>query len=69
MSPFETAFSFMMTKLGVGAVTFPTEPMFSSSLPIRPAKLKDIMTLSEKYIPTEYQGFHSSLTAGEVDRP
>ena len=56
MSPFESPLSFTMSKPGSMAVNFPTKPMFDHPLPICPAKLKGLMKLSEKYLPTEYKG-------------
>ena len=65
MSPIETPLNFDIHKPSAPALSLPTEPMFTSSLPIRPAKLKYLLKLSEKYIPTEFQVFYQSLHAGE----
>ena len=64
MSSLECPRNFILDKPGSTVVpSLPSEPMYTTQLPIRAAKLKDLKNLSEKYLPQEYIGFYERLTS------
>ena len=64
MSSLETPRKFVLDKAGRSVVpSLPSQPMYTTRLPIKPAKLKDLQQLSEKYLPVEYKAFYEGLTS------
>ena len=64
MSEIETPIEYDIVKKN-STIVLPTSPLYTAPLPIKPAKLKDIQTLADKYIPEPYKSFYSNLTADD----
>ena len=62
MSPLEEPLGFVLEKPR-SVIVFPSVPAYNAKLPIRSAKLKDLLSLSAKYIPSRYKTFYDNLTS------
>ena len=54
MSPLEEPLGFVLEKPRI-VIVFPSAPAYNGKLPIHAAKLKDLLSLSEIYIPSQYK--------------
>lgn len=45
--------------------TFPLDPKYIAPLPVKPAKVKEVQALVQKYVPTEFQAFYDILIRNE----
>ena len=62
MSPLEEPLGFVLEKPR-SVIVFPSVPAYNAKLPIRAAKLKDLLSLSAKYMPSRYKTFYDNLTS------
>ena len=55
---------FELEKKGV-TVTLPTQPKYTYPIHIKPAKVRDVQKLVDKYVPSQYHSFYESLAGDE----
>lgn len=63
MSSLESPRKFAMDKSNDIVPSLPSDPMYTTRLPIAPAKLKDLQNLSKKYMPEQYKSFYDNIQA------
>ena len=59
----------LWTRFGVlkkNVLTLPSAPKHASPIPIKEAKLKDVKSLVEKYVPFRFCSFYSLLMGGDA---